>query len=449
MAKFTLFSRFEGKQTQATRPNGSQVSRSRKWPWTEAAETISIIACGGGVAGAIVFQQLTLAIVPPVFALSFNIINRSRRLQELRERNLGSHTDAQDLRSGLHELQDSLQTLPLADRLVELEACVRRLSEATLELQGQQAGMVEEMGDDREKIKEAFGILRQGVYNLSHHTNTSLDRLRTELDTLRREVEPTASRVAGQISEQAIAPLQQQQRRLEQQLSQVQQQQSLLSPQVQQLTEAVTQLRTHTAQHWLSEIDRRLESVLPYRYRVVSEDASDYLFEALNQGKEHIVIVTPWLELDPVRCEAFLQALDTILSQNVFVSFGWGRRADVGRARNTTRPIALKDGGWRYQPERDPHGYYRLLPQLLELKKRHKRLTLKLLGTAERIVVCDRDWALLGSHHLLCHVASNTPEVGLYTNDPHVVLDLGQRFNLVPHLKRRAMPMPGRLTVNY
>jgi hypothetical protein len=396
-----------------------------------------------------VFQELVLAIVPPVFALSFNIINRSRRLQDLRERNLLSQTDAQELRSELHHIQDSLQTLPLADRILEIEACVRRLSDATLELQGQQAGMVEEMGDDREKIKEAFGILRQGVYNLSHHTNSSLDRLRAELDTLRREVEPTASRVARQISNQAIAPLQQQQDLLEQQLGQVQQQQSLLSPQVQQLTEAVTHLRTHTAQHWLSEIDRRLESVLPYRYRVVSEDASDYLFEALNQGKEHIVIVTPWLELDPVRAESFLQALDNILSQNVFVSFGWGRRADVGRARNTTRPIALKDGGWRYQPERDPHGYYRLLPQLLELKKRHKRLTLKLLGTAERIVVCDRDWALLGSHHLLCHVASNTPEVGLYTNDPHVVLDLGQRFNLVPHLKRRAMPMPGRLTVNH
>ena len=216
---------------------------------------------------------------------------------------------------------------------------------------------------------------------------------------------------------------------------------------MQQLTEAVTHLRTHTAQHWLSEIDRRLESALPYRYQVVAEDASDYIFQALNQGKEHVLIVTPWLELNPGRSQALLEAIDALLSQQVFVSFGWGRRGDVGRARDTHRPIALKDGGWRYQPERDPQGYYRLLPQLLELKKCHKRLTLKLLGTSERIIVCDRDWALLGGHHLLCHAATNTPEVGLYTNDPHVVVDLSQRFNLVPHLKRRSLPMPQRLMV--
>ncbi|WP_159788659.1 hypothetical protein [Sodalinema gerasimenkoae] len=447
MAPFNPFSESEKQASQTSPQSVSDKSGSSKAPWTEAAETISIIACGGGVATAIIFQQLALAIVPPVFALSFNIINRSRRLQERRVHGLLSQRQSQELRQELQNIQGSLDSLPLAERIVEIEACVRRLSEATLELQGQQSGIVEDLEDDRDKIKEAFAILRQGVYNLSHHTNTSIDRLRTEMDTLRRDVEPTAKRVAQEITHQAIAPLQQQQQHFQGDLHQLQQQQSLLSPQVQQLTEAVTHLRTHTAQHWLSEIDRRLESVLPYRYRVVSEDASDCLFQALNQGKEHVLIVTPWLELDPGRSEAFLKAVNTLLSQNVFVSFGWGRRADVGRARDTHRPIALKDGGWRYQPERDPHGYYRLLPQLLDLKKRHKRLTLKLLGTAERIVVCDRDWALIGGHHLLCHAATNTPEVGLHTNDPHVVLDLSQRFNLVPHLKRRSTPTPQRLMV--
>ncbi|TVR12872.1 MAG: hypothetical protein EA395_05030 [Phormidium sp. GEM2.Bin31] len=447
MASFNPFSQSE-KQASRTSPQPvSDRATSPKTPWTEPAETISIIACGGGVAVALIFQQLALAIVPPVFALSFNILNRSRRLKDMRVNGLLSQRQTHELRQELQTIQGSLDSLPLADRIIEIEACVRRLSEATLELQGQQTGIVHDLEDDREKIKEAFAILRQGVYNLSHHTNTSIDRLRTEIDTLRRDVEPTAKGLAEQITHQATAPLQQQQQHLQGELNQLQQQQSLLSPQVQQLTEAVTHLRTHTAQHWLSEIDRRLESVLPYRYRVVSDDASDYLFEALNQGKEHILIVTPWLEFKPGRSEAFLQAVDTLLSQNVFVSFGWGRRADVGRARDTHRPIALKDGGWRYQPERDPQGYYRLLPQLLDLKKRHKRLTLKLLGTAERMIVCDRDWALLGGHHLLCHAATNTPEVGLYTNDPHVVLDLSQRFNLVPHLKRRAMPMPQRLMV--
>ncbi|NMG61272.1 hypothetical protein E1H12_22860, partial [Geitlerinema sp. P-1104] len=268
MAPFNPFSQSE-KQASRTSPQPiSDRAISRKTPWTEPAETISIIACGGGVAVALIFQQLALAIVPPVFALSFNILNRSRRLKEARVTGLLSQRQTHELRQELQTLQGSLDTLPLADRIVEIEACVRRLSEATLELQGQQTGIVDEMEDDREKIKEAFAILRQGVYNLSHHTNSSIDRLRTEMDTLRRDVEPTAKRVAQQITHQAIAPLQQQQQHLQGDLNQLQQQQSLLSPQVQQLTEAVTHLRTHTAQHWLSEIDRRLESVLPYRYQV-------------------------------------------------------------------------------------------------------------------------------------------------------------------------------------
>jgi predicted nucleic acid-binding Zn-ribbon protein len=391
---------------------------------------------------AIVFQQVAFAVVPPVCALSFNIVNRSRRIQELRMHGLSATNQTSQLRSDLQSIQSSMHNLPLADRIVEIEHCLRRISEATIELQQQQADTSLEIEDDRQKLKEAFAIVRQGVYNLSHHTNTSLDRLRAEMERIEGQVEPTARRVAQEIANATVAPVQQQADLLEGRFNILEEEHHLLTPEVRQLTQAVTHLRTHTAQHWLSEIDRRLESVLPYTYSIVPEDASDYLLKALGQAKEQVLIVTPWLEYDRARAPQLLKALENLLEQNVFVSFGWGRRADVGRARGTNRPIALKDGGWRYQPERDPHGYYRLLPHLLELKKRHKRLTLKLLGTAERVVVCDRDWALLGGHHQLCRVTSETPELGLYTNDPHVVYDLVDRFNLVPHLQRRRMPTP-------
>lgn len=439
MAKFGQI--FRPKKNASAR-SGTKASPRPKRVWTETAETVSIIASGGGVALAIVFQQVAFAIVPPVCALSFNIVNRSRRIQQLRQHSLSAADRTSQLRSDLHAIQDSMHNLPLADRIVEIEQCLRRLSEATIELQQQQADTTLGMDEDRQKIKEAFAIVRQGVYNLSHHTNSSLDRLRSEVSDLRGDVEPTARRVAQEIARDTVAPLQQQAMVREGRLSALEEQQQLLSPEVKQLAQAVTQIRTHTAQHWLSDIDRRLEEALPYRYRVVADDASEEIFQALAQAKEQVLIVTPWLEYDRDRARRLLKALDDLLSQNVFVSFGWGRRADVGRARGTTRPIALKDGGWRYQPERDPNGYYRMLPHLLELKKRHKRLTLKLLGTAERVVVCDRDWALLGGHHLLCRVINGTPELGLHTNDPHVVGDLVERFNLVPHLKRRRPPAP-------
>ena len=206
MASFNPFSQSENPASETSPQPVANRPVSRKAPWTEAAETFSIIACGGGVATAIIFQQIALAIVPPVFALSFNIINRSRRLQQTRARGVLSQQRTQELRSELQTIQDSFESLPLAERIIEIEACLRRLSQATVELQGQQTNLVEDMEDDREKIKEAFAILRQGVYNLSHHTNTSIDRLRTELDTLRRDVEPSAQRVAQQITQEAIAP---------------------------------------------------------------------------------------------------------------------------------------------------------------------------------------------------------------------------------------------------
>ncbi|MGC9504012.1 hypothetical protein [Baaleninema sp.] len=429
-------------------PNIQPKSESRpKRPWTEVAETASIIASGGGVALAIVFQQLAFAIVPPVFALSLNIVNRSRRIQQIREQSFNATAQTSQLRSDLQAVQSSLQTLPIADRIVDIERCVTRLSEALMEVQQRQAETLAATEEDREKIKEAFAIVRQGVYNLSHHTNSSLDRLQNDLNALRLEVDRVAIQASSETVAAAIAPLRQQMDSLSLRVDNLDSQSTLITPQVQQLTQTVKQLRTHTAQHWLAHIDRRLESALPYTYQLVSEDASPYLFKALETAKEQVAIVSPGLPHQGAHSDRFLAKLEDALAQKIFVSIGWGRRADIGKARGTSRPIALKDGGWRYQVERDPQGFYGLLPHLLELKKRYKRLNLKLFGTADRLVACDRDWALLGGQHLLCH--GEEEEVGLYTTDPHVVSDLVDRFDLVPQLKRRAsrqMPpaAPGR-----
>jgi len=244
-------------------------------------------------------------------------------------------------------------------------------------------------------------------------------------------------RVSEETVNAAVAPIQQQLDGMSGRVETLESQSSLISPQVQQLTQAIKQLRTHTAQHWLSHIDRRLEAALPYTYRTISDDASDWLSQALETAKEQVSIVTPYLQYTGAESDRFLSKLEDALAQNIFVSIGWGRRADIGKARGTTRPIVLKDSGWRYQRERDRHGHYALLPQLLELKKRYKRLNLKLLGLAERLIVCDRDWALLGGSHLLYRVGDEE-EVGLYTTDPNVVSDLVDRFNLAPHLQRRS-----------
>lgn len=56
-------------------------------------------------------------------------------------------------------------------------------------------------------------------------------------------------------------------------------------------------------------------------------------------------------------------------------------------------------------------------------------LTLKPLGTHEKYLVCDRAWAMVGSHNLLSSGTNGGQrEVGLRTDDPRIVAGLVERF---------------------
>jgi hypothetical protein len=136
----------------------------------------------------------------------------------------------------------------------------------------------------------------------------------------------------------------------------------------------------------------------------------------------------------------FLAVLAEALDQNLFVSIGWGDRIDIGKGANCTRPIVLKDGGWRYQPDHDPDGLYGALPELLRLRKRYKRLHLKLIGTREKLIVCDHSWALLGGQHFLCDIGGHgASDPGLFTTDKKIVAEISQRFNTAQVSTRRPM----------
>jgi hypothetical protein len=166
--------------------SNADLNANRDRTWTDTAETIAVIGCGAGVALSLIFKQAAFAIVPPIFAISFNIINRTHRLQSTRNHAVAAVRQADHLRTDLNNLTTALHALPIGDRVLEIEDYLYRVNAALVQLQQRQETIAAAAEEDREKIKEAFSIVRQGVYNLNDYTNATVEEIRGELAQLRQ-----------------------------------------------------------------------------------------------------------------------------------------------------------------------------------------------------------------------------------------------------------------------
>jgi len=73
---------------------------------------------------------------------------------------------------------------------------------------------------------------------------------------------------------------------------------------------------------------------------------------------------------------------------------------------------------------------YNQLEKFIELEKRYPNLKLKLLGTHEKFLVCDRSFSMIGSHNFLTSNSHSLErELGLRTNDKNIIEDLINRFD--------------------
>ena len=125
--------------------------------------------------------------------------------------------------------------------------------------------------------------------------------------------------------------------------------------------------------------------------------------------QERLIIVCPWLSRNSI--DDLLQKLRDCLDRHCCVEIGWGylgERTALGK-------------GWRYNA----------LTDLRQLETEYPNLfKLKLLGTYEKFLVCDRSFALVGSHNLLASgTQSAEREVGIRTTDPKIIQGLLARFD--------------------
>ncbi|AFY96706.1 phospholipase D-like domain-containing protein [Chamaesiphon minutus] len=176
----------------------------------------------------------------------------------------------------------------------------------------------------------------------------------------------------------------------------------------------------------ISEQFEIIKQVLPqsYSYTLVSGrvESRQIFLDALNQSQERLILVCPWLTKHAVNREV-QSRIKAALDRGVSVEIGWGYLKDVNNDRSQlSKENLLKSSDWAYNAV--PWLYDELQVQYPQLLK------LKILGTHEKFLVCDRQFAMVGSHnYLTSDTKSSEREVGIKTDSPELIDKLIQLFD--------------------
>jgi phosphatidylserine/phosphatidylglycerophosphate/cardiolipin synthase-like enzyme len=155
------------------------------------------------------------------------------------------------------------------------------------------------------------------------------------------------------------------------------------------------------------------------------------LFKAIDETKERLIIVCPWLSLRSID-DGLLLKFITLLTQGIRIDIGWGYKHDIGKIISIT-------GDGRCTIAADAWQNYSALPTLHKLQANYPNLFhLRLMGTHAKYWICDRKFAYVGSHNVL---SSNTSyldlagdEVGTLHTSPRNIQKLINGFENQPDL---------------
>jgi phosphatidylserine/phosphatidylglycerophosphate/cardiolipin synthase-like enzyme len=169
-----------------------------------------------------------------------------------------------------------------------------------------------------------------------------------------------------------------------------------------------------------------IEKILPKqdRYTLISGrgKSREVFLDALQQSKHRIILVCPWLTNYAIN-ENVRSLIISALNRGVTIDIGWGHLKDVNnQPSRLSQSELLKSDRWKYNA----------IPWLDKLQSQYPHLlTLKVLGTHEKFLVCDRQFAMLGSHNYLTSGDnSNERELGIKTDNPEIINELIELFDL-------------------
>ena len=178
-----------------------------------------------------------------------------------------------------------------------------------------------------------------------------------------------------------------------------------------------------------SKLDRQTAKIV---YKTVSNNQllgdrnafRKVVLQSLDQVQEHLVLVCPWLSHG---LTADIESMMVKrLRQGVHISLGFGYGRDIEKG------ILFFDG----VKVSSNHPQYSKLSFINSLASSYPdNFHMKVIGTHEKYLVCDRRLAMLGSHNYLSSIKNDVErEVGLFTTDLGIVDKLLKRFENAPDL---------------
>jgi len=461
--------------------------------WLNIAEYISLSSSFAGLIAAVASQQLFYAAAPLTLAMSLNLANRQRLQQQVGQQKATISKVCQETQF----LYGKVLSLPSAKQVDVLEASINHLEQAIVDINTkQQLNTLVEAFNNRPELKElgdlkeAISSLHDRIINLPFPPSpfdpsnvvSQIVKLTERLDnlplaTLQQEIVEVQELVesldvsATQLHDRTrnLDQMQQNLNTVQEATCSLNQRTTFLEQRVdtfelsiqqhldnlQQLTighiktgdferlkEKLSQELTGqieaTVEQRVVGINNLLKEIQPkYEYKLVCDrdQSRSFLLKAVKEAKERLILVCPWLHWgirwnDGELLNLFYKLLG---KPNSSIEIGWGHYLDMEnkqvRSSSTSLRQSLKTHGKMYTA----------LPQLEKLEKDYpQQFKLKLLGTHEKFLVCDRAWAMLGSHNFLSSGdKSQEREVGLWTNDPYIIDKLIKRFDEAKNLEEQ------------
>lgn len=162
------------------------------------------------------------------------------------------------------------------------------------------------------------------------------------------------------------------------------------------------------------------------------------LIDALSNAEELVIIDSPWLSKRSVDEELLLR-MTALLERGCCLYIGWGYSRDIRGVHPDGTIIHVSQSGQCFiDVTADKVGNYSAFPELDKLRARYPdQMELKLLGTHEKYVICDRQFALLGSHNVLSSLDTlfAPRETGWKTSDRSLIEEQIEDFMNAPDLK--------------
>ncbi|NJM76244.1 MAG: hypothetical protein HC852_11205 [Acaryochloridaceae cyanobacterium RU_4_10] len=205
-------------------------------------------------------------------------------------------------------------------------------------------------------------------------------------------------------------------------------------------------IRQSQTKETINQLLEHIRTIRPHTYELVwNMEASHEIFiEALESFQYRLILVNPWLSEYAFTPKIKQKFRDALNKPNTRIFIGWGFWGDVYDKKSLNPETKIEFNRFEFkklsdQRYDDPNRVtwkYKALNWLSDLEEESSgKLTLKLLYTHQKYLVCDNQFTMIGSHNFLTSKPSKTEhgrspdaEVGIRTTDPALIKEIVNKY---------------------